>query len=156
MPRLDIETYFVEELLVKTRSEYDRKSQSKGAAAPEVDFDFFKRPDDDDPTFLVKLSAEVGRSGEPQEGLDGVSRPDAPYHIRITVLGVFRTSDTPNDATTEQLVVGNAAPILYGIARGVVGQATSQGLHGRYVLATVNFVELMALKAQELSSQESP
>jgi preprotein translocase subunit SecB len=145
MPRLEIDTYFVEELLVKSNSDYE----SNGASREHdldlgIDFDFYRKGDDD-PRFLVRLSMEFG---------DAVDLK-LPYHIRLSLFAAFDASKDSNQTTIEQLVATNAAPILYGIARGIVGQATAQAIHGRYVLPTVNFIDLVKAKAQALPAADS-
>jgi len=42
----------------------------------------------------------------------------------------------------------NGLVILYGTARGIVAQATANCLHGKFILPSVNFVELVKKKAQ--------
>jgi preprotein translocase subunit SecB len=43
----------------------------------------------------------------------------------------------------------NGLSILYGVARGVVAQATANCPHGKFILPSVNFIELMKSKAKE-------
>ena len=55
MPRLEIDTYFVEELLVKSNSDYESHSASREHDLDlGIDFDFYRKGDDD-PRFLVRL-----------------------------------------------------------------------------------------------------
>jgi preprotein translocase subunit SecB len=145
MPRLEIDNYYVEELLVKSNSSYEYDPESlPGGIEPDINFDFYRK-DEADPRFLVKFRVELGE-GDAQ----------LPYHIRLLLFASFDASNDANQTLIDQLVATNAAPILYGIARGIVGQTTAQAVHGRFVLPTVNFIELMNEKVRALQAVEAP
>jgi preprotein translocase subunit SecB len=144
MPRLEIDNYYLDELVVKSNSSYDHGSDSHGdPCEPAINFDFYRK-DEADTRFLVKFSVEIG---------EGDTR--LPYHIRLLLYASFDASNDANQTLIDQLVAANAAPILYGIARGIVGQTTAQAIHGRFVLPTVNFIELMNEKVQDLKEVEA-
>jgi len=136
MPRLDISNYYLEELLVRSNSAFDFDAESQGVE-PAINFDFF-RNDASEPRFLVRLTVDLGEE----------SGRSLPYQIHLAVFAAFDATNDSNNTLIEQLVATNAAPILYGIARGIIGQATAQAIHGPYVLPTVNFIELAKKKVQ--------
>jgi len=143
MPRLEIDNYYVEELFIKSNPSYDYGAAQPAAVEPSIDFDFYRK-DEADTQFLVKISIELGE-GDYQ----------LPYHVRVLLFASFDAANDANHTVIEQLVATNAAPILYGIARGIVGQATGQAIHGRFVLPTVNFIELMNEKVRSLEAMQA-
>ncbi len=69
--------------------------------------------------------------------------------VQITLKGLFSLpNDTPEE-DVQALVPLNGLAILYGIARGMVAQATGPTLHGALWLPAVSFVDLIGEQAQQ-------
>ena len=66
--------------------------------------------------------------------------------IHIAVVGLFHLPDETDEALVEKLVPLNCYAILYGIARGVVAQATGMVPGGPFMIPAVNFVETLKQK----------
>ena len=72
----------------------------------------------------------------------------APYRISITLLGFFEIPvQDSGEELSKALLMPNGLAMMYSIARGIVGQATGTSLHGKFLLPTVNFVEVLKEKA---------
>jgi preprotein translocase subunit SecB len=79
----------------------------------------------------------------------------APYRIRIALQSIVEfEGDFPEDQIP-RLLGPNGLAITYAIARGIVGQATGTSIHGKFILPTVNFVELMKEKMESARSLHS-
>ncbi len=63
------------------------------------------------------------------------------FKFRLELRGIFSFTDEIDEKQKDQLVSLNGISILYGIARGIVSQATANMPIGRLVLPTVNFSE---------------
>lgn len=69
------------------------------------------------------------------------------YRIHVIVYALFEfEKDTPK-AEIDKLLGLNGVAMAYSIVRGAVADATGTSLHEKYLLPTVNFVELMREKA---------
>lgn len=66
-----------------------------------------------------------------------------PYETEFALLGEFWSLQELREGAIPARVANNALMLLYGVARGIVGQATAGGVHGRFVLPTVVFDELV-------------
>ena len=66
-----------------------------------------------------------------------------PYTTQIVLSGEFYSLLKLQPNRLPMRVANNALMILYGIARGIVGQATAGGVNGRFVLPSVAFDELV-------------
>ena len=69
-----------------------------------------------------------------------------PYQIAFKISGFFSFPPDTEEETIQKMVGLNALAVLYGIARGVVAQVTANGPHGKFILPTVNFVEMLKKK----------
>jgi preprotein translocase subunit SecB len=132
---LEVESYYVQSLRFDTNDSYVGERPSIGEIA--VDFAVFNHPEDAlrfQVTMLVGISETEAATNEP-------------YAFHIDLYGFFRfKADTPEE-TVRKMVFSNAVPILYGIARGCIAQATATSLNGPFMLPPYNFVELVRRKA---------
>lgn len=137
-PPLDVQAYHIHELTFRALSEYDPEQVSAGGL--DVDFDVQRNenaPNDYRIILRVKLA---------QDGYTPDENP--PYSLSLTIVGYFTFApDTPEDIMGKMINL-NGTSILYGIARGLVGQATGAGVHGQFVLPAVNFVALVNERAR--------
>lgn len=63
--------------------------------------------------------------------------------LHVGLVGLFHLPDDVDESLVSTLVPLNCLAILYGIARGVVAQATGMVPGGPFMLPPVNFVEFM-------------
>lgn len=149
-PPLDIQMYHIHELTFRALSEYNPDLANSGGL--DVDFDV-ERNADAPRDFRIILRIKLAEAGY-------TSDDNPPYSLYLAIVGYFTfAEDTPEDVM-QRMINLNGTSILYGIARGLVGQATGAGVHGQFVLPAVNFVALVnaraAAQSHELSAPQSP
>lgn len=141
---LEIDEYFVDEFSLEVnpvcafKEEYDS----------DFDVDFsIARSSDGKPKFEVKLFLEVNKKDE--------IFSKAPYRIDLQVTGYFHFDEGTDENKIKTMITPNGLAILYGIARNLVSQMTGVGRYGRFLLPSVNFIEIIKDKAkrQEQESQ---
>ena len=109
-----------------------------------VGFDFDMREHVDKNYYRLRMTVYINQ--------DERSYSRAPYRIAITLQGIFEAGEKgKNEEETKMLLWSNGLAILYSVARGIVGQATGTSLHGKFVLPTVNFFEVLKDKMNELT-----
>ena len=94
--------------------------------------------EDDPRRFAILLQCRLFQSADDE---------NISYTVNFTLLGEFFSTAQLSNAGVPARVVNNAIVILYGIARGIVGQATAGGVHGRFVLPAIVFSELVEQSA---------
>ncbi|MGC3974148.1 MAG: hypothetical protein QM771_07165 [Nitrospira sp.] len=78
-----------------------------------------------------------------------------PYHINMRIEGyfTFQPGSAAIQSEKERMVSLNGCSILMGLARGLVAQSTGVSEFGKYLLPSVNFVEILkGLEAGTVSS----
>jgi preprotein translocase subunit SecB len=134
---LEVESYYVREWHLTTNSEYDYGRPAVGEL--DVDYGVFDHPDDSS-RFQVVMSVSVS--------LDEQRANNEPYAMSLQLNGFFRFKENIDSDAKVGMVFSNAVPILYGIARGAVGQLTAISFNGPVMLPPFNFVELTKRKAE--------
>lgn len=132
---LNIDDYFVEEIIVKANPNYktnDKKSDLK--------ISFGLKRNGKKPMFMLPMKIEVNRSKE--------SFSKSPYYILLEIVGFFSFPKGTDEETMKKMMGLNALVMQYGLARGEVAQVTSNGMHGKFILPSVNFVELAKAEAK--------
>lgn len=132
-PQLDIERYHVDSFALTAHDDYDHSRESAGDLT--VDFDIAERVDDA-LSYRLAMNIRVAEAGY-------MSETNAPYTIAMRIVGYFLFAEGTPDETKARMLNLNGASILYGVARGFVGQATGASTHGQFVLPAVNFVQLL-------------
>jgi hypothetical protein len=143
---LQLRDYFIESLHVDANTDFVAKEGRGFKSKLQIDFDFLKR--DDAPTFRIDLDVRVNSTEE--------SFNNAAYGIRIKTQTFLEFDPSTPDSEIKKMIGPNGLAMAYAIARGIVGQATGTSLHGKFLLPTVNFVELIRAKAKSLSRHASP
>ena len=64
---------------------------------------------------------------------------NVPYLVEFTIVGQFWSNVLLTSRGIPVLIVINALSLLYGAARGIVGQVTAGGTHHRFVLPSLSF-----------------
>jgi len=140
LAQLDINEYFVEEIRVKANPDYSGGPDHEGA----VSVSFNTKRKGTEPVFMIQMVININRTKKAFER--------APYQIVLKITGFFTFKEGTDEETIKKMISLNAPAILYSIARGIVSQATAQSLHGKFILPTVNFVELLKRKQKKKSS----
>lgn len=133
---LDINEYFVDELSVRTNHDFSKKDQSSGGI--KVDFDI-KRNNTNPLEFMIPMTIAVNS--------DESNFAIAEYQISLKISGFFGFAEGTDEETINRMIGPSGLAILYGVARGVVAQATGNCWHGKFILPAMNFVELLKEKA---------
>jgi preprotein translocase subunit SecB len=145
-PPLDIQRYHVEELIFRALREYD--PNLKTSSVIDVEFDVHQ---DEVVTrdYRINMQIQLAAKGYTVE-------ENAPYTVDLTIVGYFTLAEGISDEQTQRMIFLNAPSILFGIARGIAGQATGASRHGQFVLPTVNFVGIEKARIQrELDAAKS-
>jgi len=104
--------------------------------------------DESSEPYMLALSIKVSPA-EKKPALD-------PYLIQIKVVGFFTFTGKMDESEKEKMLDLNGASILFGIARGIVVQATGSGIAGKYILPAINFVEMRNQKEQNSQAPSKP
>jgi preprotein translocase subunit SecB len=73
---------------------------------------------------------------------DRMTDANLPYHVRIMLEGYFECP-LAFEGQVPKNVILNALMILYGIARGIIGQTTASAVNGKFVLPSLAFDDLV-------------
>ena len=138
---LEIEQYYVLTFRLGSNENYIDGNETDGEI--DVDYGVFAHPDDR-LRFQVAMSIAI-------ENLEGKNEP---YSLQLELYGYFRFKADTAEEVVKKMMFSNAVPILYGIARGYVGQATATAMNGPLVLPSYNFVALTARKVAKQREQE--
>jgi preprotein translocase subunit SecB len=132
---LNITDFFVDELKVRINHEYKKS----GKEIADVTTSIGIKRKAKEPEFMINMTVELNKSKE--------AFAKAPYYIYLDIVGFFSFIEGTDEETMSKMIGLNCPAIIYGVARGIVAQATANFRHGKFVLPTVNFVEAMK-KAQ--------
>jgi preprotein translocase subunit SecB len=134
--QLNMTEYFVDEILVAANREYAPAETKSGTI--DVDFDV-RRSAESLLDFMITMSIELNKSDEAFLVSD--------YRVILKLTGFFRFDEGIDENIINGMIHQNGLTILYGVARGVVSQATATSWHGKLILPGVNFIELIKEKA---------
>lgn len=135
---LNIDEYFVDELQVKTNPNYKKqKKEEKGEISTAISI---KRKGKE-PFFMIQMKIELNKAQKVFSS--------APYYLLLEISGFFSFMSEINEETINKMIGLNGPVILYGVARGVVAQATANCRHGKFILPTVNLLEAMKKDAEQ-------
>lgn len=137
-PPLDVRRYYVEELIFRALREYDAGRTMSSA----IDVDFKVQQDEVAPlTYRINMRIQLAPNGYTAD-------ENAPYTVDMSIVGDFTFAEGTADDVMQRMIFTNGPAILFGIARGITGQATGASKHGQFVLPTVNFVEIERARMQ--------
>lgn len=131
-PSLNIDQFFVEEIHVKANPAY--REQKKPAHETKLEASMSIKRKEKFPEFMVSIELDINKSEKDFK--------TNPYCIVLKIIGFFSFVKGTDEQTMERMIRLNGSAILYGIARGVVAQATCNSIHDKFILPTVNFVEI--------------
>ena len=103
---------------------------------PRVDFDVFSPEPEEEETeryHVILLMVSAGKA----KALKGI-----PYEFRIQVYGIFTVSPQMDVESQYRLLHLNGPAMLYGIARSAIGTVTALGRKEKYVLPSINILDI--------------
>lgn len=129
---INLDEYFIEEFIVKLNPSFNPEEPTKGDIF--VDFDMLKN-DKNDHLFKISMTIELNKNKE-----------NSPYYIFFKINGFFSYDKTASEEYIQKTIAQNAPSILYGVARGIIAQITSNYEFGKFILPSVNFIEILKRK----------
>lgn len=138
-PSLKIDQYFVDEVHIRVNPQYREPKKASHEAKLTALIGIKRRGKL--PEFMINIEVEVNKS-------EADFRVN-PYYIFLKITGFFSFTEGTDEQTIERMIPLNGPAILYGIARGVVAQATGSSIHDKFILPTVNFVEVTKRQAKK-------
>lgn len=126
---LKISDYFVEELRVKANGAYKGTSAEEDALETSVGI---KRKGKE-PHFMIQMKVKLNNKK--------VDFDNARYYVYLEISGFFSFAEGTDEEAIRKMIGLNGPAILYGVARGVVAQATANCRYGKFVLPAMNFVK---------------
>ena len=133
---LEIDQYFVDEFSLEVNRKFGGEECQFGL---EIDFDI-GRASDGGPRFEVQLRVDVNK--------EEVDFDTCPYRIHLLLTGYFHFPEDTPEEKINNMIAPNGLSILYGIARSTVSQVVGVGRHGRILLPSVNFIDVIQDKAK--------
>ncbi|OPY00747.1 MAG: Preprotein translocase subunit SecB [Syntrophorhabdus sp. PtaB.Bin047] len=130
-PSLKIDQYFVDEIHVKANPEYQEPKKGTHEAKLTASMNVKRRGKL--PEFMITIELQVNKSEADFKA--------NPYYVFLRITGFFSFAKGTDEQMIEKMIPLNGLAILYGIARGVVAQATANSMHEKFILPTVNLVE---------------
>jgi len=99
---------------------------------------------DDAPEALPRITWTIRKSSEDSSYLVTLRVSDNSPHLKLAfdMQGTFTFQGEAPDRIQARMIQVNAPSILYGVARGVVAGMSGFTPHRRYLLPSVNMVEL--------------
>ena len=134
---LEIDQYFVDEFSLEVNQKYDGEQCQFDL---EVDYNI-GRASDGQPNFEVSLIVEINRKEEVFS--------KCPYRVHLLVTGYFHFPEDTPEEKINNMIAPNGLAILYGVARNTVSQMAGVGRHGRVLLPSVNFIEIIQDKEKK-------
>jgi len=118
------------------QTEVTPKTLESHSRFPRVSWDLSKKPEED--TYLVHLKV-LERTKE--------------FRLTIELRGVFSFDEEVSEDTQLRMANMNGPSILYGIARGLAGGITGLSTTRRYLLPSVNIVEIAERQERRRKAQ---
>lgn len=142
---LQLDDYWIDTLEIRAVQDIGGRAPAQNGVVPRLQFEIFRSPEG--ASYLIEMSIVLGKA-RVARGL--------PYHLRLKLSGVFSfTPDTPEPTQTRMIHI-NGPAILYGVARGIVAEATGAGRHGKYVLPSVNLLPMAEKRLAHRDTRPSP
>jgi len=131
---LNINEYFIRELTLKVNQEIANKPKNKEKIPINIALQI-REKSNSDKTFMVVLELTYGEINK--------KVLVTPFFLFCSIEGFFTLIGDPDENVGKNLKHLNAPSILYGIARGIIGQITSNTRLGKLIIPPVNFVEIL-------------
>ncbi len=132
-PPLDIIAYHIDEFAFRALDEFE--GEREGAGTFSIDFNH-EQNENDPRHFRIVMEIRFAEHGYKAE-------ENPPYSITLKLTGYFGFVEGTPDKVLHRMIDVNGSSILFGIARGFVGQVTSAAKNGQFLLPPVNFIALV-------------
>lgn len=143
---LQLDDYWIDELTVKSMS----AEAIDADVLPRIDYEVFEAESEEDgEEVLDKHLVRLVVSATPGRAKRGI-----PCEFRIQLNGAFSSAPGIEEDERLNMLYYNAPAMLYGIARGLIGELSALGPgRTRYILPSVNFVDILRRKIRRQSAQ---
>lgn len=135
---MQYKNYAVENISVESNL-VSNKSQKNHVDELDIDFNILK--EDNDQSFLIVLFINVNKSAKSFEF--------SSYRISLKLLSVFTFSPDTAKEEIHKLLAPNGLAMSYSTSRGIIGELTANSVNGKYILPSVNFIELIKKKSRK-------
>lgn len=143
--QLNLNDYYLDELSFVVNREHVPSATLCGT----IDLDFDISRNSDNPLdFMISLMVDINPREEDFQKCD--------YRIHLKLTGFFSFADGTKEETISSMIAPNGLSMLYGVARGVVADATAISWHGKFVLPSMNLVEIIKQKSEAVAKAEKP
>lgn len=137
--QLQLRDYVLLNLLIEANPNF-KPSENKGQEG-DIGFKFNFKKNNEEPIFLVDMEIVLNQKEEMFK--------QQPYRIRVRLQAFLEFDKTFPEKDIPNLLGPNGLAMTYSIARGIVGQATGTSLHGKYILPTMNFIEVLKSQSEK-------
>ena len=139
--QLRLENFVVDKLTFNTALGNDKAS--KGL----IDVDFqVKAHAEDNNKYLLMMQVDLNKGK--------AFKKSGGYQIHMQILGWFKFTDELNEDAKTRMLFANAASILFGVARTIVAQLTGTLGQSRFILPSVNLLEIAKRRAATLKDKQ--
>lgn len=143
--QLNLNDYYIDEFSFVANRDHVPSETICGT----IDLDFDISRNADKPLdFMISMRVDVNPREEDFKKCD--------YRIHLKLTGFFSFVDGTTEDRIGSLIATNGLSMLYGVARGFVGNATATSWHGKFVLPSLNLIEIIKRKGQSVSKAEKP
>lgn len=141
--QLNLNDYYLDEFSFVVNREHVPSETLCGTIDPDFDI---SRNSDNPLDFMISMTVDINPREEDFQKCD--------YRIHLKLTGFFSFIDGTKEETISNMIAPNGLAMLYGVARGVVADATAISWHGKFVLPSMNLTEVIKLKAETASKME--
>jgi preprotein translocase subunit SecB len=134
---LQLDQYLVDDLIFKCNKFVMTKEDKPVDSTISVDFEVRENIQDKS-KFLLELKVDLNEGQE--------LKMFQSHQIHLHLLGWFRFTMSIDDQTKARMLATNASSILYGVARSIVADLTGSLGAERYILPSLNLMELAKAK----------
>jgi len=143
--QLNLNDYYIDEFSFVANRDHVPSETVCGT----IDVDFEISRNADKPLdFMIYLRVDVNPREEDFQKCD--------YRIHLKLTGFFSFAEGTTEDRISNMIAPNGLSMLYGVARGFVGNATATSWHGKFVLSSLNLNEMIKRKAEVASKAEKP
>lgn len=143
--QLNLNDYYIDEFSFVANRDHVPSETICGT----IDMDFDISRNADNPLdFMIVLKVDVNPREEDFKKCD--------YRIHLKLSGFFSFADGTTEDRISSMIAPNGLSMLYGVARGFVGNTTATSWHGKFVLPSLNLTEMINRKGQTAAKAGKP
>jgi preprotein translocase subunit SecB len=140
--QLQYKNYAVDKISVESNPAF---KQSPSNSIDNLDIDFNVLTKGKEQSFLIELILNINKSTK--------AFTNSRYRISLKLLSIFEFSANTPRSEIDKLLVPNGLAMSYSTSRGIIGELTGNSINGKYVLPTVNFIELIKNKSRKTTTK---